>query len=120
MNIKDIEYFNLECYCIDSLVTVVIQSIELGYCKDENGKYLDTDTDNAEDLTGSLTGVDNKKETCLNQCLRVEGVRGCEFISDLNFCYASKVKVTTGDGARDGTCWIFQGKSQCGQKSELS
>ena len=71
---------------------------------------LTTKDKEAKDLYNLLE--DSTKESCLSQCLLVEGVKGCEYDSSPE-CYAIMVEVSGGNIYPDtATCWKFLEKCE--------
>ena len=93
-----------------SLFTAAIQHDEsTGFCKDAEDNYL---VERTPELVGGTS-----KETCLSECLRVVGAKGCDWEPTIG-CYAAMVEVADTDGNYAATCWKFfdTGESQYGQK----
>ena len=99
------------------LIAAALQYEEsMGYCLKPDGNHVSLGPE-AKDIPDLV--ADSTKESCLSQCLLVEGVKGCEYERAVNYgsvslmCMALMVEVTGGDDDADtATCWKFLEKGE--------
>ena len=107
------DYKKLECITFIHifLIAAALQYEEsMGYCVKPDGKLVNlggTESKDIRHLVEVLT-----KESCLSQCLLVEGVKGCEY--ERVGCSAIMVEVSYGnrDPESNAICWRFFEKGE--------
>ena len=93
------------------LIAAALQYEEsVGYCLKPDGNHVVLGPE-AKDIPDLV--ADSTKESCLSQCLLMEGVKGCEYEEGAG-CFAIMVVVTGGDDDADtnAICWKFLEKGE--------
>ena len=84
-----------------------------GYCLKPDGNYAYDGENMTADVMDLLDRVDSTKESCLSQCLLVEGAKACEYESGY-ICLAIMIEVSGGEKDEDSEaiCWKFLDKGE--------